>query len=144
MKIYEKKSITLNYALKLAQKAISLSEDMGYYICVTIVDESGIVKVSLRNDKANYITPDSSRKKAYTAAAIGFPTNNMVKMIEKEPHMQQFSNITNDTILYGGGVPIKSGDLVIGAIGIAGAPGGDLDHEIAVKTISKEDITSFV
>ena len=44
---------------------------------------------------------------------------------------------TEGTIALGGGVPIKAGNEVIGAIGVSGAPGGDKDEACANAGIQK-------
>jgi uncharacterized protein GlcG (DUF336 family) len=36
-----------------------------------------------------------------------------------------------------GGVPIKAGNVVIGAVGVSGAPGGDKDEACANAGIAK-------
>ena len=40
-------------------------------------------------------------------------------------------------LLLGGGVPIKVGNEVIGAVGVGGAPGGHLDEQCAMAGIDK-------
>ena len=40
-------------------------------------------------------------------------------------------------LLVGGGVPVKVGNEVIGAVGVGGAPGGHLDEQCAVAGIDK-------
>jgi len=40
-------------------------------------------------------------------------------------------------LLLGGGVPVKAGNEVIGAIGVGGAPGGHLDEQCAVAALAK-------
>ena len=40
-------------------------------------------------------------------------------------------------LLLGGGVPVKVGNEVIGAVGVGGAPGGHLDEQCAVAGIAK-------
>jgi len=40
-------------------------------------------------------------------------------------------------LLLGGGVPVKVGNEVIGAVGIGGAPGGHLDDQCAVAALDK-------
>lgn len=40
-------------------------------------------------------------------------------------------------LLLGGGVPVKAGDEVVGAIGVAGAPGGHLDAQCATKALEQ-------
>jgi uncharacterized protein GlcG (DUF336 family) len=44
---------------------------------------------------------------------------------------------TEGTIALGGGLPIKAGNEVIGAIGVSGAPGGEKDEACANAGIQK-------
>ena len=46
-------------------------------------------------------------------------------------------SITRRPLILGGGVPIRAGDQVIGAIGVGGAPGGHLDEQCAEAGIEK-------
>ncbi|QZY56058.1 GlcG/HbpS family heme-binding protein [Crassaminicella profunda] len=137
MKCIKKLNISLEDSIILAKEAIKIATEKGFKICATVVDSSGVQIVSLRDDLANQITPESSFKKAYTAVAIKNPTLMMVNGMEKNPTLAQFSEINNNTIVYGGGVPIISENEVVGAIGIAGAPGGDKDNNIAEEAIAK-------
>jgi uncharacterized protein GlcG (DUF336 family) len=40
-------------------------------------------------------------------------------------------------LLVGGGVPVKVGNEVIGAVGVGGAPGGHLDEQCAMAALDK-------
>jgi uncharacterized protein GlcG (DUF336 family) len=40
-------------------------------------------------------------------------------------------------LLLGGGVPIKVGNEVIGAVGVGGPPGGNLDEQCAMVALDK-------
>jgi uncharacterized protein GlcG (DUF336 family) len=40
-------------------------------------------------------------------------------------------------LLLGGGVPVKVGNEVIGAVGVGGAPGGHLDEQCAMAALDK-------
>ncbi len=40
-------------------------------------------------------------------------------------------------LLLGGGVPVKVGNEVIGAVGIGGAPAGNLDEQCAMAALEK-------
>ena len=40
-------------------------------------------------------------------------------------------------LLLGGGVPVKVGNEVIGAVGVGGAPGGNLDEQCAMAALDK-------
>ena len=39
--------------------------------------------------------------------------------------------------MLGGGVPVKVGNEVIGAVGVGGAPGGHLDEKCAMDALDK-------
>ncbi|WP_297406047.1 heme-binding protein [uncultured Cetobacterium sp.] len=135
MNIFEKKSIDLESSINICKKAIEIAENYGYKISVTITDESGLVKCQLRGDGASYITIESSLKKAFTSGALKIPTVKMVDILKENPALEQFSKITENTIIYGGGYPIKDVDEYVGAIGISGAPGGHLDHKLCEETL---------
>lgn len=137
MKCINKLNISLEDSIMLAKEAIKIANEKGFKICATVVDSSGIQIVSLRDDFANQITPESSFKKAYTSVAIKNSTQIMVNAMERNLTLAQFSEINNNTIVYGGGVPIIFQNKIVGAIGIAGAPGGDIDDNIAKEAIAK-------
>ena len=43
-----------------------------------------------------------------------------------------------------GALPVKSGDVMLGAVGVSGAPGGDLDAACAAKALkSLEERLAF-
>jgi len=60
----------------------------------------------------------------------------MVDSIQKNPAAANLALIDGFLIL-GGGVPIRVGDEVIGAIGVGSAPGGQLDEQCANAGIDK-------
>ncbi len=49
---------------------------------------------------------------------------------EKNPAARHLASI-NGFLLLGGGLPVRAGDEVIGAVGVGGAPGGHIDEECA-------------
>jgi uncharacterized protein GlcG (DUF336 family) len=74
-----------------------------------------------------------SRRKAYTALIFKRTSAEMGK---------NFSTMTpsptiDGTIYLAGGVPIKAGEEVIGAIGVSGAPGGDKDEACVNAALAK-------
>ena len=40
-------------------------------------------------------------------------------------------------LLLGGGVPVRAGNEVIGAVGVGGAPGGHLDEQCAMAALEQ-------
>ena len=132
---YKMNTISLEKSIELSRNTIDIARQDGYKICVTIVDISGNVQLCMRDDGANYVTPESSRKKAFTSAATGGPTLKMAEKFSEKPHLFELTKAHDSLMLYGGGCPIVFNNEKIGGIGVAGAPGGHLDHEIVVKSL---------
>lgn len=130
------KDISLVLASDAAAAAMQFCTEKGWNVSVTVVDRAGNVKALLRSDNAGPHTVDSSRRKAYTAATLQQSTTVMMGIIEKNPGLANLKMI-DGFLLLGGGQPIRVGNEVIGAIAVAGAPGGDLDEQCADAGISK-------
>jgi len=129
-----------NVALSLAQEAATAAIDQcrkdGYRVTVAVVDRSGQVKIVLRDDGASPHTLDSSRRKAYTALTFRTSTTELTKRMASNPAAANIKDI-HDIIALGGGLALRVGDEVIGAIGVGGAPGGDKDEICAQAGIDK-------
>lgn len=130
------KNISLTLASDAAAAAMQFCTDKGWKVSVAVVDRAGNVKALLRGDNAGPHTVESSRRKAYTAATLQQSTKAMMGIIEKNPGLTDLKMIDGFLIL-GGGQLIRVGNEVIGAIGVAGAPGGDLDEQCADAGINK-------
>lgn len=137
MKTIIKENISVKSAVLLAQKALKIAEEMGHNVCATVVDASGVTVAVLKGDHANQMTPSSSFKKAYTAAATKNHTLLFADGAIDNPILTQLTHANESCFIYGGGVPIYNGDNLVGALGIAGAPGGNLDDKIATKAIEQ-------
>jgi uncharacterized protein GlcG (DUF336 family) len=124
-------------AFALAHEAVNQCETKGYKVTATVVDLTGNVLAQLRSDGAGIHTLDSSRKKAFTVASMKRPSGNLMKLITDKPILQPLQYMDNNLLFLAGGVPIKLGNDVIGAIGVGGAPGGHLDTECANAALKK-------
>ena len=60
----------------------------------------------------------------------------MMEASQKNPGAAYLVHIPG-FLLLGGGVPVRAGNEVIGAVGVGGAPGGHLDEQCAVAAIEK-------
>ena len=89
----------------------------------------------MRGDATNPHTMDFSRLKAYTARTRG-QTSLEFKNLTDKPESAYLKQIPN-VVAVGGGVPIKAGNEVIGAVGVSGAPGGEKDEACANAGIAK-------
>jgi uncharacterized protein GlcG (DUF336 family) len=124
--IVTQKNITLALAQTIANAAIAQCRSMGYKISVTVVDREGLPIVMMRDDGAGLFTPEGSDRKAYTARAFSQPSADFVKRLQDRPETVGSRHYTRILAL-GGGLPIKVGDEIVGAVGVSGTPGKDDD-----------------
>ena len=106
---------------------------------VSVIDGSGLLKAFVRDEGNNGPhTIDLSRRKAYTALTFASRWATSLEAAKAWGHAlgSPMPNVEGTTGL-GGGVPIKVGDVPIGAVGVSGAVGGDKDEICAKAGIAK-------
>ena len=118
------KNIPLATAQLIANAAMEKCKELGYRVSVTVVDRAGLPIVMLRGDGAGLHTPEGSDRKAYTARAFGQPSADFVKRMLNDPASTGSKEYTR-VLALAGGLPIKAGDDVVGAVGVSGSPGKD-------------------
>ncbi|MGL4287476.1 MAG: GlcG/HbpS family heme-binding protein [Phreatobacter sp.] len=128
--ILSERNMPLGLAQEIAQATVAACAAKNFNVTATVVDRAGIVRAVLRADRAGPHTVDASRAKAYTSASARTATGAMAENAERNPAARHLASIQG-FLLLGGGVPVKVGDEVIGAVGVGGAPGGHLDEECA-------------
>ncbi len=129
------KNISMKMALMIIEGTIEQCTKDGYKVSVVVVDKAGNVAASLRGDGTNPHTMEFGRLKAYTARTRG-QTSLEFKSLTDKPENAYLKQIPN-VVAVGGGVPIKVGSEVIGAVGVSGAPGGEKDEGCANAGIAK-------
>ena len=130
------KNMSLALATQLAAKAVADCSAANYAVTATVVDRAGVVQAVQRGDGAGPHTLEASRLKAYTAASAKSGTLAMMVNAQRNPASANLVNIPG-YLLLGGGLPVQAGNEVIGAVGVAGAPGGHLDEQCAAAAIAK-------
>ena len=100
-----------------------------------MVDADGAIIATLRGDGAGIHSLDSALDKAYTAVSFKSDTLALGERA-KEDALVSLAKLPHVMFL-GGGVVIKLGDEIIGAIGAAGAPGAKLDDACARAGLDK-------
>ena len=115
-----KKSITQETAQKLIAAAEKAATEIGVPMCISIVDESGILKAFSRMDGAALLSVDISKDKAYTAVSFGIPTHAWFDFIKGDPPLLHGIIKTPRLVVFGGGYPIEVDKVVVGGIGISG------------------------
>jgi uncharacterized protein GlcG (DUF336 family) len=130
------KNMSLELANQIAAASVAACAANGYAVAATVVDRAGTVRAVQRADNAGPHTLGASLQKAFTSASAKNNTLAMLEISQKNPGAATLGNIPG-FLLLGGGVPVKVGNEVIGAVGIGGAPAGNLDEQCAVAALDK-------
>ena len=121
------KYLSLDVAKTIVEASIAACAAKGYATSAVVVDADGETLVAMHGDGAPIHTMENARRKAYTAMTFKQPTAEYAKKL-LDPNSPVHQQVTLPNIIaIPGGVPIKSGNDVIGGIGLSGSPGVDED-----------------
>ena len=126
--------LTMDVAHTIAQEAMAKCRADGYKVTVLVVDGLNAPKAMLRDDGATASTTEVAKMKATATMLYNRPSG----PAQQPPAGQTAPPATiPGTINAQGGVPIKVGDVTIGAVAVSGAPGGDKDAACANAALAK-------
>ena len=132
--VISERNVSMQMARTIADTAMECAKG-GIGLSVAVVDRSGQIKVLVRGDGTPPMGAELSRRKAYTARTFRRPSLEWAKRTETDLAGQR---MLTDVIPLGGGMPIKVGDDVIGAVGVSGTLGGQqADEDCAKAAIAK-------
>ena len=123
-------------AMEAAEEVVATCARQNYHETADVVDADGVSIAVLRGDGTGPHTLDSAHFKAYTAASFKADTLALSERAKGEDGIAPLAKLPH-LMFFGGGVPIKLGDELIGAIGASGAPGAKLDDGCARAGIDK-------
>ena len=104
-----------NYAASIGKKAvIAVCNDQGNPIAVHVMDDAFLVSY------------DVALKKAYTAVSVKMSTMELSALVQPGQTFYGLQNV-DKMLVFGGGVPLKVGDRIVGGLGISGGTGEE-DH----------------
>lgn len=130
------RTVSATLAAEAAAAAVEACAGRGFRVTAAVVDRSGVLRALLRADGAGPHTVASARAKAYTAASMRTNTTQILETVRTNPAAARLPDIEGFLVV-GGGIPIRAGDEVVGAIGVGGAPGGHLDDQCAEAGIAR-------
>jgi len=126
------KLMTLELAVDIAQGAIDACRKDGYQVAVVVVDRGGRTQVVMRDVFANqYLTQLAQAK----ANAVVLSNTSSSALRKNRADIVNELNSLDDLLVLDGGLPVTVAGSMIGAVGVGGAPGGDLDEACAQRGI---------
>lgn len=116
--------ITLADARRIIAAAEQKAAEIGQPMNIAVVDAGGNLVAHVRMDKAWIGSVDISIKKAWTARAFDIETKQLAELSQSG---DQFFGIHasngGKVMIFAGGVPLKKGSDVVGAVGVSGGLG---------------------
>ncbi len=119
------KRLSLESAQRVAQATIDECRKQGYQVTVTVVDRNGVPQVMLRDTLAPPVSVSISEDKAYTSANFMAASGGLDRLKGSPLYYR------DGLAMIAGGVLIEAGGQVYGAVGVSGAPGGEIDESCA-------------
>lgn len=120
--------LELSEASRMAQAARMAARAQGLAISVAVCDAAGRAVLFERDDGASGISVDLAPAKARTAALLGLPSGRIEQAIDRgHPALLALTGC----VPLAGGVEIRIGERVVGAIAVSGAPSGEQDEVLA-------------
>jgi uncharacterized protein GlcG (DUF336 family) len=123
--------VTLADARKVIAAAEKKAHEMKWPMNIAVVDEGGNLVSHVRMDGAWIGSIDISINKAFTARAFDISTKELAA--NSQPGDQFFGiHVSNRgrIMIFAGGVPLKRGGKIVGAIGVSGGS-GEQDQTVA-------------
>jgi uncharacterized protein GlcG (DUF336 family) len=127
----------LDLALEAARTAIDNCSARQQKVSVSVVDSAGVLKALLATDGAHARGVASSTSKAVTALTFNSATAALGEKAKTDPALAARIAANPSFNARGGGVTISVGGTVIGAIGVGGARGSDIDEACALAGIAQ-------
>jgi uncharacterized protein GlcG (DUF336 family) len=134
--------LSAQLANQLVGDTVAICAKRGYKVWAVVVDLDGVRQAVLRGDGAPIHSQDNAYYKAYSAASLtlgrgeGSTKEVADRMAKNAPSTVPTTPLPNVTYAVGG-VTLKAGGAPIGAIGVSGAPGGQLDEACAREAMAK-------
>jgi uncharacterized protein GlcG (DUF336 family) len=123
--------VTLQEARKIIAAAEKKAQKLGQPMNIAVADAGGNLVSHVRMDGAWLGSIDISIKKAFTARAFDIATKDLAE--PAQPGGQFYGiHASNDgkIMIFAGGIPLKRGGKVVGAIGVSGGS-GEQDQAVA-------------
>lgn len=124
--------------IDMLRAAVRSCSAQGYSVVAVFAGADGVARIQYADPSAAPINVEAARRKALTAILLHAPTLQAEELARKAAgYAATVRELDSRVLLVGGGVPITANGRVIGAVGVAGAPGGQFDDNCARKAMGR-------
>jgi uncharacterized protein GlcG (DUF336 family) len=123
-------SITLEQAKTVVAAAEEKADEIGVAMNIAVVDAGNNLTAFVRQNGAWLGSIEIAKDKAFTARAFDISTADLAEVAQPGGPLYGIA-VSNEgrVIVFPGGIPLKQGQEIVGAIGVSG---GEVDQDHAV------------
>ena len=129
------RSPALDLSLEAAKAIVEACK--GYHVGVSIIDAAGTPKLYYIPDGTDGSHAYTGFRKAYTALTFKMPTSQVGALTKTDPAVVARIKADTNLLTFAGGMVLKAGEDIIGAVGVSGAEPSAKDEECGLVGISK-------
>ena len=129
------RSPALDLSLEAAKAIVEACK--GYRVGVSIIDAAGTPKLYYIPDGTDGSHAYTGFRKAYTALTFKMPTSQVGALTKTDPAVVARIKADTNLLTFAGGMVLKAGEDIIGAVGVSGAEPSAKDEECGLVGISK-------
>ncbi|WBP96398.1 heme-binding protein [Mycolicibacterium neoaurum] len=122
-------SLPLQKAQAVLAAAIAKADEIGQPMNIAIVDDGGHLIAFARMDGAIKASIDISTRKARTSILMNAPTSALMPLAQPGAELYGLEQTSGGLVIFGGGIPLVVGDVVVGAIGVSA---GSVEQDVTV------------
>jgi uncharacterized protein GlcG (DUF336 family) len=124
-------TVTLEDARRVIAAGEAEAENQGQPMNIAVVDAGGVLVAHIRQDGAWIGSVDVAINKAFSARAFDVSTQGLGENAQPGGQFYGIQDSNHGRIMiFAGGVPLMSGDAVVGAVGVSGGT-GEQDQAVA-------------
>jgi uncharacterized protein GlcG (DUF336 family) len=130
----EGRTLSLAGAQRVVDTAVAEATRLGRHVSVAVLGANGQLKAFAAMDGASILSTETARKKALTVIKVGKATRDFASELKadmaEEPELFHGMLAMEGIAAFGGGVPIRAGGHLVGAVAVSGASSAE-DEAIA-------------
>jgi uncharacterized protein GlcG (DUF336 family) len=134
--LIKKSYLPIELAYEALTTAVETCAKQGQHVSGVVLDPDGLQQAFLRGDGAGIHTVETADYKANTTISFRIDGVDLVERSKTRPPPGPIPRLPR-LLLAQGGVLIKAGDEIVGAIGISGARGNNMDTACARAGVDK-------
>jgi len=124
-------TVTLDDARRVVAAGEKEAANQGQPMNIAVVDAGGVLVTHIRQDGAWIGSVDVAINKAFSARAFDVSTQGLSENAQPGGQFYGIQDSNHGRIMiFAGGVPLMSGDAVVGAVGVSGGT-GEQDQAVA-------------